>query len=332
MSSLSSASDTCRLKIKYNLGMLSYTRVGVLTLSIARMAQLADIPNEILLQFFSSLHLKALIAARGVNHHWRHLVPHAAILPARRALLDLYLKIIQSPLFIPTRPWVLSRLRPFDRKAYLGGLLTEHKFLPEEFCLWVLEWPARAAIRGSWPGLPACGLPASVDDPVQKIGGYNWLGYMPPRLSAMSFGCPAYGTTIPALCLWVGNGEVTWLVLDKRDALRGKVHELYTDGYFSTTEDGLDDLVDVYASFIDWQKCLWEKVERRAAYSCKPADMCGRIDTAASRGLGLTVYSPPVPLSKTRAPPDFVIDSTTGDASSVMWTSGPAIKLLFDGL
>lgn len=230
------------------------------------MAQFTDIPNELLLLFFSYLPLKALISARGVSQHWRVLISHADILPARRALLRLYLRILASPLFIPTRPWVLSRLRPFDRKAYLDTLLKEHQYLPDDFCLWVLEWPARAAIRGSWPGLPVCGPPRSIADDVENIGGYNWLGSSPPRISAMMFGRRPYGS-IPELCLWVGHGEVTWLSLDKRDELRGKVYEVYTDGYCQATEDGLDDLGVVYDDFIEWQTWLWEKVERKAAYT-----------------------------------------------------------------
>lgn len=250
------------------------------------MAQPTNIPNEILLLFFSHLPLKALIAARGVDRRWKQLVPNADILPARRSLLNLYLRVLASPLFIPTRPWVLSRLQPFDRKGYLDTLLQEHQYLPEDFCLWVLEWPARAAIRRSWPGLPVCAPAGSMVNDLENISGYNWLGTLPPRLSAMSFGRLPYGS-MPALCLWVGNGEATWLSLDQRDGLRGKVYELYTDGYWQAPKNGLD--VDkLYANFIEWQTWLWERVERKAAYASSYSPE--KLDAGESRGVRLLVH------------------------------------------
>ncbi|KAF8516667.1 hypothetical protein JB92DRAFT_2909898 [Gautieria morchelliformis] len=105
------------------------------------MAKLADMPNEIHLQFFAHMPLNALIAARGVNQHWRRLVPHAHVLPARRPLLDLYLDVLKPQCCLRTRPSTsrVHRRRPCDRKGKGGYLDTSrlrglHQCLPEGFC------------------------------------------------------------------------------------------------------------------------------------------------------------------------------------------------------
>jgi hypothetical protein len=112
---------------------------------------------ELLLEIFQWLPLKSLIAAQGVNRQWRRLVPLAGILPARRALFDLYIDLLSSPGFLPTRPAILEKLRPFDREAYAAFFRDNDCPLPDEFLLWVLEWPNKAVIGYSWPGLQVSG-------------------------------------------------------------------------------------------------------------------------------------------------------------------------------
>jgi hypothetical protein len=89
-------------------------------------SQMADLPNELLLEFFSYLPLKGLIAARGVSRTWRNLVPLSEIPPARRALLKLYDDIIQTPDFLASRKLIMYSLSrstsPFDRTAYVAAL------------------------------------------------------------------------------------------------------------------------------------------------------------------------------------------------------------------
>lgn len=104
--------------------------------------------NELLLHFISYLPLKSLVAFRGVNRQWQQLVMVAEIPSARRELLQLYLAIVHSPYFLQTRPWVLENLRPFDRVAYVDALLAQYPRLPEDFRIWILEWPARAVVGG----------------------------------------------------------------------------------------------------------------------------------------------------------------------------------------
>jgi hypothetical protein len=83
---------------------------------------MADFPNELLLEIFSYLPLKGLIAARGVSRTWRNLVHLSNIPPVRRALLDLYNDVIQTPEFLSSRKMVISALLRFDRKAYVAAL------------------------------------------------------------------------------------------------------------------------------------------------------------------------------------------------------------------
>ncbi|KAF7342055.1 hypothetical protein MVEN_01792800 [Mycena venus] len=117
------------------------------------MPTLQDLSNEVLLQILPHCPLKSLISARGVCALWRHLVPLAAS-PARRGLLDLYLRIIESPVFHITRSWLLERLHPFDREGYVNALLEQHKYLPEDFRIWILEWPAKAMSPTTNPTAP----------------------------------------------------------------------------------------------------------------------------------------------------------------------------------
>lgn len=119
------------------------------------MTQILDFPNELLLKIYPHLPLQGLITAQGVCQKWRQLVPLSDIPTHRRAFYEFYMKLIQSPLFFRTRPWVLANLRPFDRQAFLDTLLEQYPYLPEEFTLWILEWPARAVIGCCWPGLPS---------------------------------------------------------------------------------------------------------------------------------------------------------------------------------
>ncbi|KAJ6572137.1 hypothetical protein B0H19DRAFT_1373024 [Mycena capillaripes] len=146
------------------------------------MPDFVDLPPEISLQVFPHLPLKGLIAADGVCRLWKHFISVADINSTRRSLWSLYRKTVHDPLFLPTRPWLLANLRPFDRQAYVDALLAQHNHLPEDFRLWILEWPARAVIACAWPGLPQtyCGYPPEDGDDIERIIGCNFLGRIPP--------------------------------------------------------------------------------------------------------------------------------------------------------
>src|ERR1700733_14058533 len=114
------------------------------------------LPNELLLHVFSFLTLKSLIFSRSANHKWRQLVPEANIQPARRALLEVYDKVIKHPHFLNTRASTLAALTPkFDREAYVANIEAsgEMAVVPEEFRIWILEWPEKALFGWVWPEL-----------------------------------------------------------------------------------------------------------------------------------------------------------------------------------
>ncbi|KAJ7619615.1 hypothetical protein FB45DRAFT_161751 [Roridomyces roridus] len=142
-----------------------------------------ELPPELVLELFPHFTLKALIAAEGVCRQWKEFVVTTDVYPPRRSLLNLYQKIICDPLFrdVHTRPWLWENLRPFDRQAYLDHIYAQHNYIPEEFRLWILEWPNKAVIGCAWPGLPAAYCAEEADD-IERFVGYNHLGCLTPKL------------------------------------------------------------------------------------------------------------------------------------------------------
>ena len=151
---------------------------------------------ELILAFFEVFPLKTLIAAQGVNKQWRSLVPKTTMLPARRKLYDLYHVAIVSPAFLANRAVLVQKLVPFDRSAFLATLEVHGRTLPDEFRCWILEWPAKAVIGWTWPGL----------DPYFNMGNEMWKPYGSNSLSAedrqgiepMFFCYPPDGNPYPA--------------------------------------------------------------------------------------------------------------------------------------
>ncbi|KAJ7619612.1 hypothetical protein FB45DRAFT_931205 [Roridomyces roridus] len=141
-------------------------------------------PPELAAEIFTHLPLKALVAAEGVCRQWKEFVAVADIYPSRRALFRLYQKIVHDPLFhdVDSRPWLWENLRPFDRQAYLDHILAQHNYIPEDFRLWILEWPNKAVIACAWPGLSAVYCAEEADN-VERFLGYNHLGCLEPQLS-----------------------------------------------------------------------------------------------------------------------------------------------------
>lgn len=76
-----------------------------------------------------------------------------------------------------TRPRIIANLQPFDRRTYIDCLLSQHNFVPKDSMLWVLEWPARAAVpvHSNWLGLPR----------TSEIG-LNFLGRIPPLVHTLT--------------------------------------------------------------------------------------------------------------------------------------------------
>jgi hypothetical protein len=227
----------------------------------ASMDQFTSIPNEIILGIFSHLNLRGLIAVRGVSQKWRALVPHTEGSPTRMKMLSFYDTLIASPLFLRTRPWVLKNLKAsFDRQAFVDKLLRQYPFLPEEFRLWVLEWPEKAVVGGSWPGLPRKRYKGDVyADGIYVRRGENWIAF--PQVSAIMWAAEANNTAeyIPALLVW-RDQVATWLILDERQNLSGKIKSssrfnlgALKDFDMITTE-GPD-------GWIAYQRGIWDEIE-----------------------------------------------------------------------
>ncbi|KAJ7512371.1 hypothetical protein B0H11DRAFT_2214177 [Mycena galericulata] len=231
------------------------------------------LPNELLLRIYPHLSLKALILSRGVNKHWRHLVLLADLNPIRRSLFELYIRTVESPIFLRTRPWVLEHIRPFDRKAYIGALLDQHAYVPEEFCVWILEWPEGAVVGCAWPGLPETYFGDDTTNNLERHRGQgiNHLCRVPPLVHTVYLNHRAdtgdlVDEDVPALLTWQFHDESwIWIILDERPILRGKVYDL--EG--ATCEEEEMDASDqsfpwIHSGWIAWQSKRLEKLERRA--------------------------------------------------------------------
>ncbi|KAF7978662.1 hypothetical protein HWV62_45186 [Athelia sp. TMB] len=105
------------------------------------------------MEIITWLPLKSLIAAQGVDQHWRRLTSLAVIMPARRVLLNLYLQAIARDDITSLIASMRAQIHPFDRSSYVTALVTRNGGvdLPEEFRMWILEWPA-GVMGWIWPG------------------------------------------------------------------------------------------------------------------------------------------------------------------------------------
>ncbi|KIM35976.1 hypothetical protein M413DRAFT_14210 [Hebeloma cylindrosporum] len=90
--------------------------------------------------------------ALSVCKKWRHLVPLANLLPARRRLLELYDSVINSKQFKRHARGALGPLRNRQKETFnwdtkLAHLTRSHPTLPDIFVLWMEEWPGRFELR-----------------------------------------------------------------------------------------------------------------------------------------------------------------------------------------
>jgi len=108
------------------------------------------LPQMLLLHCFSCMDLKCLIFSRCVCSDWRRMVPPSNIHATRRRFLELYDRMLANDLFLESRTWTLDNLIPLDRHSYLATLRSQctgpEAEIPEDFEMYILEWPARMAI------------------------------------------------------------------------------------------------------------------------------------------------------------------------------------------
>ncbi|KAH9487416.1 hypothetical protein JR316_0001491 [Psilocybe cubensis] len=133
--------------------------------------------------------------------------------------------MINTPHFINSRSWTLKNLRPFDRQAYVDSLLSQYQEIPEEFRLWILEWPNCLAISCMWPGLPFVDC---FKGNAERRYGVNWLGYKsesPQLLAAICQSETPNVKFVPGLLIWRAFTTTEWLVFSREgDSLFGRVY------------------------------------------------------------------------------------------------------------
>ncbi|KAF4616401.1 hypothetical protein D9613_008862 [Agrocybe pediades] len=179
-----------------------------------------DLPNELALAIFSLLELKSYIVLHGVCKKWKQLLPSADIHPIRRRMFNLFHHMLQHPRFPETRPWTLKNLRTsFNRKAYIDALLSKYRAVPEEFRLWILEWPARMVSFGMWPGLP---VTFHKENTLDKAYGMNWIAWrteddLPGYYEVLYRHPSREDRWLPALQFWQMDYGGSWLIFGKDD-------------------------------------------------------------------------------------------------------------------
>ncbi|KAH9475163.1 hypothetical protein JR316_0012274 [Psilocybe cubensis] len=227
----------------------------------------AELPNEMILRIFQYLDLQGLITARLVNQRWRGLVPFAEIEEARKTMLDFYMDLSVSPTFHRTREWVKKNRKSFNRETYILKLVAQYPSLPEEYRLWVLEWPEIAVIGGVWPGLARRAYLKEHADGVNIRPGTNWLSY--PQVSTMAYADFHNQTieAIPGILIWSQPDYLTWLIVDERKHLNGKLFHSGITEYRHLLEGSLGEnkLQHPYdrltPSWIAYLRELWKAIE-----------------------------------------------------------------------
>ncbi|KAJ8453833.1 hypothetical protein ONZ45_g19548 [Pleurotus djamor] len=247
-----------------------------------------SLPNELLLHIFRQLPLKTLISARGVCVKWRDMLLVADIHPTRRALYEIHLQILEESWFRKSRLAVQRNLKEFDRKAYVDSLLLQHNYLPDDYKMWVLEWPALATFGGFWPGLP------SAEHAGARWGVVNLLDSSKPTVYTLSYIAPAAEASdlweegeeiedwFPAIPITINVGDdVVWLVLDETH-YRGEVVQTYSDpDTFQASQ--IDDEVVVWSSWVEYLRDKVDDLEYTQRESIPSFHLAERIDFAPWR-------------------------------------------------
>lgn len=218
------------------------------------------LPNELVMEFFTWLPLKALIAAQGVNRQWRHLLPLSNLLPARKALLALYLDAVEKE-FIPedtkSHP---DNLLQFDRITYLSRLVAKNnnEDLPEEFRVWILEWPC-IVMGWMWPG---------------------HINFPHPKKDTLGRKCLTYHIS-GQIMMWLTGFSKSWLVTRDRGA--GK----YIKGTVRTRSE-VTGKVEIASSWVAW---LTEMLHKGSQIDSEIMFVCTTLtlsDIAPAAGLSLS--------------------------------------------
>ncbi|KAF9539106.1 hypothetical protein CPC08DRAFT_731160, partial [Agrocybe pediades] len=154
----------------------------------------------------------------------------------------------------------------FDREAYINALLSQYPAIPAEFCMWILEWPARMTVFCLWPGLPFMSYGEAT---LKPANGVNWLSYLPegpPCLLGLVHKHPSHAKHfIPALLLWKDDFRVYWLIFEKdEEDLFGRVMGINSDSgdpsvlcRFPFAEGEHDETIEMYGSWLEFLEKYW---------------------------------------------------------------------------
>ncbi|EOD49596.1 putative f-box domain cyclin-like protein [Neofusicoccum parvum UCRNP2] len=113
------------------------------------------LPVELQLKLVGFLPLTALIMMQGVSKYWKVVIegsldrPHV-VHPTRYLLFSFWKEVLTQNWFLPSREHILPSIKPFDREKYIKDLPGG---IPLSFEMWVREWPSKAVIGWTWPGL-----------------------------------------------------------------------------------------------------------------------------------------------------------------------------------
>ncbi|KAF8886668.1 hypothetical protein CPB84DRAFT_1787314 [Gymnopilus junonius] len=265
--------------------------------------------------------LDTLIVSCAVCWDWRRLVPLANIYLPRRRLFDLYWHIINNPKpDKKAQAYYRKKLNHrFNRVAYMNRILRQYPLIPEEFGIWVLEWPARLVVNGIWPGLPftRCYLDTTATGGSSRKYGFNFIARKSPEVANVQLD-PEHppDNWTPSLHIWdttwvrlqvpwrlhpvryrgldddvtLWNCD-TWLVIDQESCYFGKVMQLCDDGSPCLDED---DVVDTLPDWIDYLKLQWDgtapcqKESRGTIIPCFTLDL-PLITVPGGDGVGMVV-------------------------------------------
>ncbi|KAI0789263.1 hypothetical protein C8Q75DRAFT_181082 [Abortiporus biennis] len=109
-----------------------------------------DFPNELLVLIFFELPLKDLITGRGVCRLWRDLIPNPGLPGCRVRLLEFYLRIISTDVFLASRHLTFDYVESINRQRIVTEYFDDLGSMSEFKC-YLLEWPTKATVGLLWP-------------------------------------------------------------------------------------------------------------------------------------------------------------------------------------
>lgn len=251
------------------------------------------------------MELKTLIASQGVCQEWRQLVPLADLHHHRRRLLELFHDVISNEQFLLSQAANLQT-SSIDRHTYIDQLLQQYPKVPDDFKLWILEWPSRTVIDGLWPSFT---LEEAKYNEFNRRVGVNWIALNPPQFLTLVYS-PDIDTqeyeVIPAILAYRHHSRITWILFDDRPQLFGRVYTLFDNTDFIDADLASDAPEEAYihTDWITYISFVWKVLG--------PHCSSGDLDRQ---------YFPPSPINTARITHfDSGIHPSMRDMPTPMWT------------